>query len=80
MEAKAAMEALREKAVELTDNAFVVTLENDDGGKHLVITSDRDEGSDESPFKQWPDRSFMGWSVILRHAPHDYTKVFYEKK
>jgi hypothetical protein len=76
-EAKEAIEALKEKAVELTDNAFVVTLEHDDGGGHLVITSDRDEGSEKSPYKFWRERRIMGWHVMLRHTPHGYVEVFY---
>jgi len=75
-----AIEALKDMAIELTDNAFIVTLEHDDGGGHLVITSDRNEGSEESPFKYWKDRRFMGWHVILRHTPHGYVEVFYGKK
>tara|TARA_Y100000034_G_scaffold57024_1_gene69739 strand:+ start:372 stop:683 length:312 start_codon:yes stop_codon:yes gene_type:complete len=80
MEAKEAIEALKDMAVELTDNAFVVTKENDDGGSHLVITSDRNEGSEESPFKVWKKRRLMDWDVLLRHVPHGYVEVFYGEK
>ena len=79
-EVKEAIEALKSKAVELTNNAFVVTKDNDDGGGHLIITSDRDEGSEESPFKVWKERRCMGWDVLLRHAPHGYIEVFYGEK
>lgn len=78
--AEEAIEALKEKAVELTDNAFAVTKEYDDGGGHLVLTSDRDEGSHLSPFKFWLDRRMLGWHVMLRHAPHGYVEVFYAEK
>jgi|TARA_A100001011_G_scaffold399551_1_gene508764 hypothetical protein len=74
---KEAIEALKEKAVELTNNAFAVTKEYDDGGGHLVLTSDRDEGSEETPFKFWLERRILGWHVMLRHTPHGYVEAFY---
>ena len=74
-------EALMQIATELTDTQFTVTFQSDDGGHHAVIVAEREEGSEESPFKNLDalPRGFMGWRIIKLHVPAGYISVFYNE-
>ena len=66
---------------EITDNAFTVSFASDDGGHHAVIISERDENSDESPYKDLNaiPSGFMGWRILKMHVPDGYIAVFYNE-
>ncbi len=68
---------LMRKLVEVTDNRFTVTFQNDGSGPHACAMVERDENSDESPFKERLPPKFMGWRVLMIQVPHGYVEAFY---
>ena len=68
-----------ELAVDYTDNRFYVRFETDDGGKHVVITSE--EGPEgERPWKgDFSKVDCKGWRVMRMTVPPGYINTFMHK-
>jgi hypothetical protein len=67
-------------AVDYTDNKFYVRFETDDGGKHVVISSEESaEGG--RPWKgDFSAVDCKGWRVMRMTVPFGYIDTFMNKK
>tara|TARA_R100001460_G_scaffold98536_1_gene141427 strand:- start:92 stop:412 length:321 start_codon:yes stop_codon:yes gene_type:complete len=67
---------VKDLAVESTDNRFHVNFASDDGGRHICIYVEREEGEegvwDESHFEQ----DHKGWRILRVSVPVGYIETF----
>ena len=75
-----ALSYVKDLAIDYTDNRFHVAFASDDGGRHICIYVEKEEGEQDVWDESFLREDHKGWRILRVSVPVGYIEAFFLTK